>query len=113
MYKLSVLAATVAVANGFSHGAAPLPRAAVRGMPAVRMAEEAGVAEKAEETEAATEAAPAVEYAESLPMLVKRPQLKGYAGDVGFDPVGFSEIFPMVRAGRPWISPDPATAVQC
>merc|ERR1712129_533891 len=33
--------------------------------------------------------------AESLPMLVKRPQLKGYVGDVGFDPLGFSEILPM------------------
>ena len=56
--------------------------------------------ETKEETEtaaAAPPAAPAVEYSESLPMLVKRPQLKGYVGDVGFDPLGFSEILPMVR----------------
>ena len=39
-----------------------------------------------------------MEYSESLPMLVKRPQLKGYVGDVGFDPLGFSEILPMVRS---------------
>merc|ERR1711988_1100848 len=73
--------------NGFSHGAAPLPRSAtaVRQIATVRMEEEAAV----------EEAPPAVEYSESLPMLVKRPQLKGYAGDVGFDPVGFSEIFSM------------------
>merc|ERR1711988_403607 len=73
--------------NGFSHGAAPLPRSAtaVRQIATVRMEEEAAV----------EEAPPAVEYSESLPMLVKRPQLKGYAGDVGFDPVGFSEILPM------------------
>jgi len=94
MYKLTALAATLAVANGFSHGAAPMPRTALRQPAAVRMAD-ADVAEKAEETEAAVDAPPAVEYAESLPMLVKRPQLKGYAGDVGFDPVGFSEIFSM------------------
>jgi len=96
MYKLSVLAATLAVANGFSHGAAPLPRSkvAVRQMTDVRMEEKAAVAEAPVE-EAVAEAAPAVEYAESLPMLVKRPQLKGYVGDVGFDPVGWSEIFPM------------------
>ena len=59
--------------------------------------------ETEEKTEAATEAAappapPAVEYSESLPFLVKRPQLKGYVGDVGFDPLGFSEILPMVRS---------------
>merc|ERR1719367_870082 len=54
--------------------------------------------ETKEETEtaaAAPPAAPAVEYSEPLPMLVKRPQLKGYVGDVGFDPLGFSEILPM------------------
>merc|ERR1712204_20379 len=47
------------------------------------------------ETKAAKDAPAVVEYAESLPMLVKRPQLKGYVGDVGFDPLGFSEILPM------------------
>lgn len=45
---------------------------------------------------AATPAVPAeVTYSEALPMLVKRKQLAGYPGDVGFDPIGFSEILPM------------------
>jgi len=97
MYTLSMLAAMLAVANGFSGGAAPLPRSKVAMRPLSLRMDEASVKEAPakEETEAAAEAPPAVEYAESLPMLVKRPQLKGYAGDVGFDPVGFSEIFPM------------------
>jgi len=83
MYTLSALAASLAVANGFSTGMAPVH--SVRQPKAVRM----------EEAAAATPPPP-VEYSESLPMLVKRPQLKGYIGDVGFDPVGFSEILPMV-----------------
>merc|ERR1719182_614125 len=52
-------------------------------------------AEEAVEAPPAPPPPPAVEYAESLPFLVKRPQLKGYVGDVGFDPLGFSEILPM------------------
>merc|ERR1719199_2201414 len=95
MYQLSVLAAILAVASGFSQGAVQLPRTKVAALsPVVMMAEtETKEAPTAEET--AEAAAPGVEYSESLPMLVKRPQLKGYAGDVGFDPVGFSEIFSM------------------
>jgi len=91
MYKLTAMAAILAVADAF-HGVAPMPRsAALRQMASVRMEEatEEAVAEEA------PPAPPAVEYSESLPMLVKRPQLKGYVGDVGFDPVGFSEILPM------------------
>merc|ERR1712228_307445 len=38
---------------------------------------------------------PAVEYSEALPFLVERKNLAGYVGDVGFDPLGFSEILPM------------------
>merc|ERR1719182_710201 len=52
-------------------------------------------AEEAVEAPPAPPPPPAVEYSESLPFLVKRPQLKGYVGDVGFDPIGFSEILPM------------------
>uniref|UniRef100_A0A7S4B952 Uncharacterized protein n=1 Tax=Chrysotila carterae TaxID=13221 RepID=A0A7S4B952_CHRCT len=40
---------------------------------------------------------PPVEYSQSMPFLVKRKALNGYVGDVGFDPLGFSEILPMVR----------------
>ena len=89
----------MAVVNGFSIGAAPQLRAVaeVRQMASVRMEDAPAVKETpAEEKEAVEEALPPVEYSKSLPMLVKRPQLKGYAGDVGFDPVGFSEIFSMV-----------------
>merc|ERR1719389_1581964 len=41
---------------------------------------------------------PQVEYSEALPFLVRRESLgpKGkYVGDVGFDPLGFTEIFPI------------------
>ena len=46
-------------------------------------------------------APPAIEYSEALPMLTRRASLgpKGaLVGDVGFDPLGFTEIFPLVRA---------------
>jgi light-harvesting complex I chlorophyll a/b binding protein 1 len=98
MYNMALLSATLSAVAGFSHHAAPLPRSnvAMRQMLSVRMdgadTKEAATEEK---TEAAAPAPPGVEYAESLPFLVKRPQLNGYVGDVGFDPVGFSEIFPM------------------
>lgn len=48
-----------------------------------------------EEAEPAPPPPPAVEYSLSMPFLVKRKALSGYVGDVGFDPVGFSEIMPM------------------
>jgi light-harvesting complex I chlorophyll a/b binding protein 1 len=44
------------------------------------------------------EAAPAVLYSEALPFLTRRASLGpvgAYVGDVGFDPLGFSEIFPL------------------
>merc|ERR1719163_1462155 len=94
---LVVLASLLAVCAGFAP-ATVAPRPAVSG-PALRaallMQEGATEAPAEEKTEAAEPAPPAVEYAESLPFLVKRPQLKGYVGDVGFDPLGFSEILPM------------------
>jgi len=93
-----ILLSTVAAALGFSPGPAPVPRTRFAVSQAaslnVRMEEEAAVAEAAEEVEAPP-APPAVEYSEALPFLVKRPQLTGYVGDVGFDPLGFSEILPM------------------
>jgi len=83
-----------------SNGPAPLPRAAKLGglrqsrvAPGVSMAEPA-VEEAAAEV-AAPPAPPAVEYSESMPFLVKRKNLKGYVGDVGFDPFGFSDLLPM------------------
>merc|ERR1719199_2064653 len=55
-------------------------------------------AEEAAEEEAAPPPPPAVEYSEALPFLVRRASLgpKGaLVGDVGFDPLGFSEILPL------------------
>merc|ERR1719379_529563 len=53
---------------------------------------------KAEKKEDAEPAEPAVIYSEALPFLVRRASLGPvgkYVGDVGFDPLGFSEILPM------------------
>jgi len=63
----------------------------------LRMEAEAPVEEDTK-TEAAAPAAPAVEYSESLPFLTRRASLgpKGaLVGDVGFDPLGFTEVFPL------------------
>merc|ERR1719182_864464 len=62
---------------------------------------EAEAPEKAPEEateEAAPPAPPAVEYSEALPFLTRRASLgpKGaLVGDLGFDPLGFTEIFPL------------------
>ena len=102
MYTLTVCAALLAGADAF--GAAPALRGSRMAVSAssIRMDEGAAPAEAAaaeagdEEAAPAPPPPPAVEMSESLPFLVKRPQLKGYVGDVGFDPVGFSEIISMV-----------------
>merc|ERR1719443_551504 len=96
MMRLLTLAMLCAVCAGFNQ-APQVPRSAVQQRRSALVMEEAAVKEaEAEEAAAeAEEAPPAVEYSESLPFLVKRPQLKGYVGDVGFDPLGFSEILPM------------------
>jgi light-harvesting complex I chlorophyll a/b binding protein 1 len=67
---------------------------------ASRLSMEEAAAPVEEAAEAAVEepappAPPAVIYSESMPFLVKRKALDGYVGDVGFDPLGFSEILPM------------------
>ena len=97
LYKVALVSATLSVCSGFSP-APVVPRTPVMQRAGALFMQET---ETKEETETAADAAPAtpsVEYSESLPMLVKRPQLKGYVGDVGFDPLGFSEILPMVRS---------------
>lgn len=110
--RFLLLSALLASCTGF--GASPqLPRSAVALRRSAPLMAEAPVKEE-EATEAAAEEAapPAVEYSESLPFLVKRPQLKGYVGDVGFDPLGFSEILPMVRCA-PRSRPHQAAASPC
>merc|ERR1719171_858157 len=97
MMRLLTLAMLLAVCAGFNQ-APQVPRSAVQLRRSALVMEEAAVEEAPDEAAAEEEAPPAppaVEYAESLPFLVKRPQLKGYLGDVGFDPLGFSEILPM------------------
>ena len=57
--------------------------------------------ETEEEAPPAPPPPPAVDYSEALPFLTRRASLgpKGaLVGDVGFDPLGFTEIFPLVRA---------------
>jgi len=100
MYSTLSLLALLAGVEAFN---APVMRstpAAARAV-SVRMAE----AETEEEAEVAAPPAPpappAVEYSEALPFLTRRASLgpKGaLVGDVGFDPLGFTEIFPLVRA---------------
>merc|ERR1719454_2207962 len=95
--RLLTLATLLAVCAGFNQ-APQVPRSAVQLRRSALVMEEAAVEEAPAEAAAEEEAPPAppaVEYSESLPFLVKRPQLKGYIGDVGFDPLGFSEIMPM------------------
>lgn len=65
----------------------------------VRMEEAAPVAAAVEAAEPVTPSPPpAAEYCESLPFLTRRESLgpKGaLVGDTGFDPLGFTEIFPL------------------
>merc|ERR1719198_104562 len=75
------------------------PLAAAR-LSSVRMEAETPTEAPAEEAaeEAAPPAPPAVEYSDALPFLTRRASLgpKGaLVGDVGFDPLGFTEIFPL------------------
>merc|ERR1719498_1987468 len=98
MYRLTVLAAICAGVSGFN-GAVQLPsrsKVAARGA-ALRMAEEAAVADKEAATEAPPEPAGPV-MSEALPFLTRWQSLGPVGelvGDVGFDPLGFSEIFPL------------------
>ena len=97
LYKVALVSATLSVCSGFAP-APVVPRTAVMQRAGALFMQETEEKAATETAAAAPPAAPAVEYSESLPMLVKRPQLKGYVGDVGFDPLGFSEILPMVRS---------------
>ena len=105
MYSKLALLSLLAAAEAFNSPAALVqrtPLAAVRAMNAPRMDEAAAPEEAATEEEAppAPPPPPAVEYSEALPFLTRRASLgpKGaLVGDVGFDPLGFTEIFPLVR----------------
>jgi hypothetical protein len=96
----------VGVASALSLGVTPSglarPKVAVHSasLRLVRMEEKAAPPAEKEAPPAPPPPPPPVEYSQSLPFLVKRKALTGYVGDVGFDPVGFSEILPMVRRSR-------------
>lgn len=45
--------------------------------------------------EPAEPAAPAIEMSNSVPFLTRPKNLEGWVGDIGFDPLGFSEYFDM------------------
>jgi len=97
MYSKVAFAAMVGSAAAFNAAPVLPTSAAVRMAPALRMAD-APTEEKTEEAVAAPPAAPAVEYSEALPFLVRRASLgpKGaLVGDVGFDPLGFTEVLPL------------------
>lgn len=101
MYSTTAFLSVLAGAEALNM--APIRSAPALGrLPALRMAEEAPVAapekEATEESEPAPPPPPAVEYSEALPFLVRRASLgpKGaLVGDVGFDPLGFTEILPV------------------
>lgn len=100
LYRTAAFLAVLGSAEAFN--AAPLRPAlpAVARMTSVRMEAEAPVEAPVEEEVAAPPAAPVVEYSEALPFLTRRASLgpKGaLVGDVGFDPLGFTEILPLVR----------------
>ena len=106
MYGKVAFMALLGSAEAFN--AAPVSfnaASAVRMSSPIRMAE-ADAPEKADaavEEKAAPPAPPAVEYSEALPFLVRRASLgpKGaLIGDVGFDPLGFTEVLPLVRSRR-------------
>jgi len=99
MYSTAALLTLFGVAEGFhTTPALTLPPLSLRHA-ALRMEDASPATAPAEQTieesEVAPSPPPAVEYSEALPFLVKRQALKGFVGDVGFDPIGFSEILPM------------------
>jgi len=98
MYTKVAMMGMIASAEAF--GAAPvMPRSAALRTSVVRMETPAEApAEAAAEEEAPPAPPPAPEYSEALPFLTRRASLgpKGaLVGDVGFDPLGFTEILPL------------------
>jgi len=86
MFKTAVLATLLSSASGFtpSHFGAT-----GRVSTAIHSDAAAAPAEEAEDT------GPTYVSSESLPFLEYPPNLKGYVGDVGFDPFRFSDFLPV------------------
>ena len=108
MYTKAVMMGLVASANAFNAPMLQRPQTA-----ALSLRMEAPAPDKAEEAvEAPPAPPPPPEYSDALPFLTRRASLgpKGaLVGDVGFDPLGFTEILPLVRAAAT-LSPAPARA---
>merc|ERR1719197_261986 len=97
--RIMALLGMLAAVEAFNSPAMMPQRApALRAASSVRMETPAPEKEAETAAEEAEEAPPAVEYSEALPFLTRRASLgpKGaLIGDVGFDPLGFTEIFPL------------------
>jgi len=86
MFKTAILATLLVSASAFTPS-----QFNARTTTAIR-SDAAAVEAPAEPVE---DAAPAYVASESLPFLEYPPNLKGYAGDVGFDPFRFSDFVPV------------------
>lgn len=86
MFKTAILATLLASASAFTPS-----QFSARTTTAIR-SDAAAVEAPAEVVE---DAAPAYVASESLPFLEYPPNLKGYVGDVGFDPFRFSDFVPV------------------
>merc|ERR1719197_1132510 len=97
--RIMALLGMLAAVEAFNSPAMMPQRApALRAASSVRMETPAPEKEAEKTEEEAPPAPPAVEYSEALPFLTRRASLgpKGaLVGDVGFDPLGFTEIFPL------------------
>jgi hypothetical protein len=103
MYSKVAMMALIGSAEALN--AAPVLRGSALATPRMaplRMDEAAAPAKKETEAKPAPPPAPppAPEYSQALPFLTRRASLgpKGaLVGDVGFDPLGFTEVLPLVR----------------
>merc|ERR1719387_3444388 len=98
MYSMVALLGMIAAAEGFNAPMVQRPQLAATRFAGARMETPAPETKEKTEEVAAPPAPPPVEYSEAMPFLTRRASLgpKGaLVGDVGFDPLGFTEIFPL------------------
>merc|ERR1719387_3088519 len=98
MYSMVALLGMIAAAEGFNAPMVQRPQLAATRFAGARMETPAQETEEKTEEVAAPPPPPAVEYSEAMPFLTRRASLgpKGaLVGDLGFDPLGFTEILPL------------------
>lgn len=117
MYTKVAMMALLGSAEAFNAGGFSSPSLATPRMTTLRMEEAAAPAKApAEEAEEAPPAPKAAEMSEAMPFLTRRASLgpKGaLVGDKGFDPLGFTEVLPLVSKMPPHHRPadmEPASA---